>query len=425
MRRTLIGLTWTLTLAATGACGSSSSSGVAPGGGDGGADGSRAGCAPGGATPDPRGDHAGALSPDGATMILFGGDTAVAPCGGIPSHTHVGDTWLLDTKCGTFQSVPGAGPQARARHAMVTDPTGGRALLFGGRTRAGASGDYTLFSDVWSFDFAGRAWSQIATTGTAPPPRSNTAIALSDTKRTLYVFGGSSSVSGLAFTPLDDTWALDLTTHAWHQVAATVSPRPKARLFHAVAIDDARGTLYAYSGGDANAFTGPFLADLWALDLAAETWRQITPTGGLPPSRILHTMTWDTVKKQLVVFGGHDDGNTGNQNDVWTIDPTTASPTWTNLPLGDTFNKAGSGACTFPPDFTVIDKASPERRESFATGVRADGHGFIVHGGKSDCGDLADAWSLDLAAGAWSPVFASPVALSCLRYSTTCTGLCG
>ncbi len=392
--------------------------------GDGGARDSGAACTPVGATPAPRGDHAGALAQDGRTMVIFGGDTAVSPCGGIPSHTHVGDTWLLDTTCGTFRSVDGAGPGPRARHAMAADPTQNRALLFGGRTRAGASGDYTLFADVWSFDFATSAWSQLPTTGGAPPARSNTAIALSDKRRTLYVFGGSTSKSGLAFTPLDDTWALDLATNAWRPIAAGATPKPKARLFHAVALDDTSGTLYAYSGGDANAFAGPFLADLWALDLAAESWRPITPAGALPPSRILHTLVWDSVAKTLVTFGGHDDGNVGNQNDVWTLDPAAAAPAWKRLTVGDAFHTAGT-ACTFPPDFTTIDKASPERRESFATAARAGGQSFVIYGGKGDCGNLADAWSLDLARGAWTSVFASPVGLSCLRTSTTCTGLCG
>jgi len=38
-------------------------------------------------------------------LLVFGGDTDVAPCGGTPTHTHVGDTWLLHVGCGTFRQL--------------------------------------------------------------------------------------------------------------------------------------------------------------------------------------------------------------------------------------------------------------------------------------------------------------------------------
>ena len=380
----------------------------------------------GSSAPAPRGDHVGALDPSGKQLLVFGGDTASAVCGDPPAHTHVGDTWLLDVGCGSFREVTAsANPGARARMSMATDVAGHRAILFGGRTRSGTSGPYTELGDVWAFDFTSETWSAFSPTGTAPTPRSNSALVISQKLSKAYVFGGNVSTSGTAFTPRNDTFSFDLKTSEWKAVAESSSTKPPARLFHAMAIDDDAGVLYVYGGGDENAFTGPFLDDVWALDLKTEAWTLVATSGDVPQSRILHSMVYDSGKKRLVVFGGHDDGQIGNQNDVWTLDPKATPATWKKLSLGDAFNKASTKSCNFPADFTTIDKASPERRESFALGARPDGRGFVIYGGKSDCGLVADAWWFNGASEQWSPVVKSPVGLSCLRYSTTCAGLCG
>jgi len=421
--------------AAPACSGSSTASGAAPvdAGADAASDGTLSACADAasagtGSPPKARGDVAGALDPGGTKMVIFGGDAAVVPCGSTTgAHEHEGDTAVIDLACGSWH-VAAAGasaPEARARHAMAADPDRGRALLFGGRTRSGSSGAYTLFDDVWAFDFAGEAWSKVPTSGGKPPPRSNTAMVVSRHAAELVAFGGNSDTTGFAFEPLGDTWALDLTSGAWRAIA-TGGTRPPARLFHAMAIDDDAGVVYLFSGGDANAFTGPFLKDLWALDLGSETWRRLTPGGDAPRGRINHGMTFDAVSHRLLVFGGHDDGPVGNQNDVYALDVTVDPPSWSKLPGGDAFNKAGTSQCTFPPDFTIIDPRSPERRAAFAMGARPDGRGFAVFGGKSDCGLLDDVWWFsDGASPGWTSVRATPVGLSCLREQTSCSGLCG
>ncbi|GAC1542753.1 MAG: hypothetical protein NVS3B10_07100 [Polyangiales bacterium] len=379
----------------------------------------------GGGAPSARGDASGALDPSGRKLLVFGGDTAVVPCGATPTRNHVGDSWLLDVGCGTWRSIPGDGPGARARQAMAVDGAG-RAILFGGRTRTGTGGPYTLYADVWAFDFAKESWAPLDTKGSGPSPRANTAMAISIKRGKAYVFGGNTSTDGLNFLPQNDVFALDLQSGQWTAVGGGAATKPPAREFHAVALDDESGVLYAYSGGDAGAFTGPFLDDLWALDLAKETWSKVSTTGPAPRPRIAHAMVWDSTDKRLVVFGGHDDGDVGNQNDLWTIDPTQTTATWQKSGHGDALNKKGGpGACSFPPDFTTIDKAAPERRQAFAFGARRDGHAFVIFGGKGDCGVLADAWWYSVGKDAWTPLAKSPVGLSCLRYSSTCSGLCG
>jgi hypothetical protein len=367
------------------------------------------------------------LGPDGKTFLMFGGDTAVPSCTQPPTHTFAGDTWLLDAGCGTWtEPMPSPAPSARARHAMALDAKRGRALLFGGRTRATASGPYTNFADVWAFDFATSQWSQINTTGTAPTPRSNSAAVVSNDQ--LVVFGGNTSTDGLTFVPTNDAYTLDLGSSAWTKLAPT-GTLPPARLFHAMAADPVAHRVYVHAGGDANAFTGPFFSDLWALDLDAMSWTDLKATnGGEGTGRIKLGLaaTQAATGTALYAFAGHDDGSIGNRNDVLSVAPGTPSPKWTAVRPGDVAGSPATGQCMFPPDFTKEDMASPERRSAFAFGPRSDGAAFVVFGGDSDCGVLSDAYWYDTAAGTWTAIRQTLVGLSCLRTgSTTCTGLCG
>jgi hypothetical protein len=406
------------------ACGSSENAASVPpstGSGSGGAADTGQECGPQGSTPSPRADTAGALSADGSTLVVFGGDTANVVCGSAPEHAFAGDTWLLDVRCGAWRSIEGGAPSSRSRHAMALDSQGNRALMFGGRSRTGASGPYTLWSDTWAFDFGTNAWSVIEATGEAPSPRSNSAVAVMG--RRLFVVGGNTSTSGLTFAPTSDVYALDLDTATWSKFV-TSGPVPPARLFHAIAADEAGGRIVVLEGGDENAFTGPFLRDVWSLDLASGTWTNLA----LPPSEEGRIKFGAVVSPEakLVAFGGHDDGILGNRNDVVVLDLASPSAGWTTASTGDAYNAPSQGACSFPPDFTTEDLASPERRSAFAFAPAVDGRSFVVFGGDSDCGRLSDAWRFDVSNRTWSVVRPSLPGLTCPRTgSTTCSGLCG
>lgn len=382
-----------------------------------------------GGTPDPRADMAGVLSVDGRSFVLFGGDTALPVCGQTPKRAHAGDTWLLDTACGGWTEVSAmGGPSARARHAMALDPARSRALLFGGRARAGDTGPYSLFDDVWAFDFTKKIWSEIATTGAGPTARANAAVAVAGDR--LLVFGGSTDPSGLTFAPTNDTYALDLATNAWTKLA-TVGTPPPARLFHSLAVDPSGAYAYVYAGGDKNAFTGPFLKDLWTLEIATSAWTKSTPAKGDTDNagRIklgLSARAGEAGKAPvLFAFGGHDDGALGNRNDVITVDTAAASPAWSRVRAGDVLAKPPAAQCDFPADFTKQDPESPERRSAFAFGASADGAAFVVVGGDSDCGRLSDAWWFDSVAGTWTPIRTTLPGITCLRTgSTMCSSLC-
>jgi hypothetical protein len=381
-----------------------------------------------GAGPSARSDFAFVSDSDSAQaqLWLYGGDPGFAQnCQSAPQFD--GETWHYDVLCSTWSKYPGASPPPRARHTAVWDSKRKRMVIFGGRYRAGASGAYTVFNETWSFEPAALdgqgLWTPLQPTGTLPPGLANAAAVYDAAGDRMLVFGGNTSISGLTFSPENRLWSLDFAANAWSEVTPTTATRPPARQFHAMALDAQRGRLIVFSGGDANAFTGPFLADLWVFDLAARSWSPLAASGTPPMARIRPSLVLDAARDRMLLFGGHDDGQLGERNDLSAL--ALASPAWTTLKLGDTLNQPGNGFCDFPSNFTNADLSSPERREAMGL-VQIDPSGsFVLFGGRSDCGVLADLWSFDPAAGSWKNQIPAFAGTSCARSGKlNCTTLC-
>ncbi len=378
-------------------------------------------CTGSSAQPRPRGDASGVVDPATGLLYVFGGDSGpTVMC--IPAPSFEDDTWRYDPRCDAWTDVSGdVRPSARSRMAYALDTRRRRMVIFGGRYRAGASGTYTLFNDVWALDLATGRWQPLTPTGTGPSARSNAAAVYDPVADALVIYGGNTNPSGLAFTPRGDAWALDLATLAWRAVATTTTgTRPPARLFHPAAVQGR--SMLVVSGGDTNAFTGPFLPCAWRLDLATDTWTEL-PLGGDPAvyRRINAALTPDATDGWLLV-AGHDDGALGNRNDVLHIGADGAVST---LQSGDQLNHPGAGFCSFPPDFTTTDMNAPERRSAFVLAADPVRHRALVYGGKTDCGLAGDVWTVDLATGALQPLRATTDGVSCTRSGRTgCTALC-
>jgi hypothetical protein len=409
-----------------GACGDESGGGATNQGGSDG-QGGGFGCLVGSEHPLPRGETMGIVDAKRSRLVFFGGDTGV-PQNCNPAPRPVGELWTYDITCKNFEQVQGAtGPGPRARGVAVHDPDGDRMILFAGRYREATSGPYTIYNDVWALDLETFSWQPITTTGTAPSARSSTAAAFNPTTREMIVFGGNESTDGASFIPLADAWALNVDTGAWRNIVPA-GPTPEPRLFHAVALDAATGRLYVHAGGDANAFLGPFLGDLWSLDTASGAWTEEHPGGaGAPDARIHASIFFDAGKGRVLLFAGHDGavGNQpGNQNDTWSFDP--ATKVWSNIVPPEVVVTQPPAFCLFPPDFTNPNLAVPDRRSSYLGGLDAAAGKLFIYGGKTDCGIIDDVWSYDLAGDAWSREIESTIGEACLRgdVPSQCTTLC-
>jgi N-acetylneuraminic acid mutarotase len=94
---------------------------------------------------------------------------------------------------------------------------------------------------------------------------------------------------------------------------------------------------YLFGGRDGASVHG----DLWAYDLAADTWRRLEPAGPVPAARFGHEAAW-IAGRGLVVFGGQA-GSTFF-GDLWLFDPGAGS--WTQLPADSDAPVARYGSCS-------------------------------------------------------------------------------
>jgi len=240
--------------------------------------------------PPGRLDHTIVLEPSRSWMVMFGGRR----------DTEIGDTWIYDLATGVWREViTTVRPEARRGHVAVYDPSRDEMVLFGGQTLSG-----TFFNDTWRFSLATETWSEVNVSG-GPPSRRYGLSAILDTRRDRMVISHGFTNSGR----FDDTWTLDLATRRWSQLS-TQGPTPQARCLHAGGYDEARDQMYLFGGCSSGIGPCP-RNDLWTLDLATSTWREVAPAVSPAARSNLRLACRDD---GFYLFGG---SNVAGTNDLW------------------------------------------------------------------------------------------------------------
>ena len=140
-------------------------------------------------SPPGRVDAAMAFLYSAGVTVLFGGVDGAS--------TALGDTWVYDGTTWTQVVVSGSRPAARSGARMVSVPSRGVVMLFGGRDPS----TQAVFDDTWEFD--GNAWRQIAGPfGGVQPARADFAMAHDLVRDRIVLFGGEPAAGGMR----NDTW---------------------------------------------------------------------------------------------------------------------------------------------------------------------------------------------------------------------------
>ena len=369
-----------------------------------------------GARPSRRSEHVGEFDPVSGKLVMFGGSLAVPENCGFPASTFETETWVYDKACDLWHEVKGNTPPGRARaNSMYRDIGAAQYMIVtGGRYRAGKSGPYKLYDDLWAFDYKNEKWVEMSQGQARPKARANSSIVYAKKLDSLLLFGGNTSTSGLQIVPQNDVWRHDFKSGKWTQLQP--GNGPSKRLWTAAMWDDKRDRMLVFGGGDASAFANnaKYFNGLWELEVKAGSakWARIdTKSAEKPDRRFWAAMVHDAVNDRYLLFGGHDDGALGNRNDLWAFTPEDGQ--WVVIHVADVFNKPANGFCSFPPDFTKMDDFSPERRYA---GVFSAGPTEVwLHGGKTDCGVIDDLFRLDLKTYKWHEVTISTVGNGCVR----------
>jgi hypothetical protein len=206
-----------------------------------------------------------------------------------------------------IQKFPATSPPAtEPMRAMAFDTARRQVVLFGAQDSSVLPGTWVWDGVTWTQEFpalspSGRLWHAA--------------------RQQVVLFGGNDSSGSF----LSDTWVWDRIN--WTQkFPATI---PAGRVYHAMTYDAARGQVVLFGGRDASGAS--VVGDTWVWD--GVNWTQEFPAAS-PSGRSLHVMTYDTVKSQVVLFGGIDFILGSPFSDTWVWDganwtqkfPTTSPP---------------------------------------------------------------------------------------------------
>ena len=376
--------------------------------------------------PTKRSEIRTAAHPATNSILIFGGNDGPV-VNQFPSSRFQNDTWIFEPGSGWVEVQSEETPRRRARYAIAVDHAGNRALMFGGRFRQeGASGDYTLFNDLWQFDFVTREWTQLDNGRGAgkPAPRYYGQGAWDASTGTFYVWGGNLNTSALIFEVTDELWTWT-EADGWSE-QNTSGRAPSARSFLGSTHDTARNELVIFGGQVGDLATLAY-NDTYALNLDSFSWRRLHngERGQAPSTRMHAPMIYDDQRDRYVLFGGHTD--VGDQNDLWQFDPEAGN--WRELLFADELHpEVGFGCANLdsevPAEYVTVDVTAPERRHNGMVAHMYDSI-WVFGGWHAECSDhLDDTWRFDLAAESWSELLEAQSGESCERADEDCQCLC-
>lgn len=264
-------------------------------------------------SPEPRCGHQAVLDSLNERMVLVAGWGETG---------YMNDAWALHSgQWLHWRPIrpSGSPPPGRMQYSLVLNTADNTLIVFGGN-----GGGYAL-NDIWELTLTPGAetWTDLSPTGPAPEQRHGPVAVYDPIAHRVVIFGGVNQ-----YPCFNDVWAFDLTTLEWTQLYASGTP-PSGRK-EAVAIYDPEEHRMIVFGG----YNDPeqFLNDTWALSLevGAESWVELNPSGGPPAVRRGHDATYDWVNHRMLIFGGWNYPWFQFYNDLWALD--LEPMVWTQIP---------------------------------------------------------------------------------------------
>jgi len=260
--------------------------------------------------------------PDAKRVVIWGGSDG---------SNCLNDTIEISSFDNTITSLSPSGtpPDARSLQSAfidnIADPQ--RLITFAGSDGVGA-GNYK--SDLHQLTLApgSEAWSEVTPTADPihglPPARAMAGFVFDAANYRGVLFGGLNPGGGGYY---QDEWTLDLSTMAWTK-ESFAGTRPSGRARFGFVYDTENGRAIFF-GGQGIGGSGLF-QDLYALDLTSgsETWSALSPSGTAPSKRWGHAAIYDPDQTVMIVFGGFGSDPLAAKNDMFKLDLTPGSEAW-------------------------------------------------------------------------------------------------
>jgi N-acetylneuraminic acid mutarotase len=138
----------------------------------------------------------------------------------------------------------------------------------------------------------------------------------------IVIFGGWNNTIGE--DPYDSTWSYDYNSDWYTELSPAVSPPGRAE--PGITYDSIRNQVILF-GGEDDLATGWQYNDTWLFDVDTNSWTEVFPTTA-PSERRGHILAFDSESDRVIFFGGHQGGGLPT-NDTWAYNPGTN--VWTEM----------------------------------------------------------------------------------------------
>jgi Bacterial Ig domain/Kelch motif/Galactose oxidase, central domain len=165
------------------------------------------------------------------------------------------------------------------------------------------------FVGTWTYNPANNSWQKMAANGTGPSPSLLLGgMAYSTVAQKVYLFGGSDGI-----TYYSDVWSYDVPSNTWTLMPPAGGVAPSGRYRCGFAYDSLNNIFLLYGGQNASGILG----DTWAFNLATSAWTQLAPpqTPPLAASPVWARLSYDSDHNAFVLA---QQGSGGYFGGIWT-----------------------------------------------------------------------------------------------------------
>lgn len=194
---------------------------------------------PSGDLPTARSQHTLVYDSKNAQLLLYGG---------WDGDKDLSDLWAFDPASNTWTELAPNGelPTLSFNPVGAYEDTSGKLYVFGGfpdvETHEESQGEHRDFlNELWAYDPSANEWSQIGQSGDLPAGRNGHGLAADPVTGRLVLFAGTGEGS------FNDLWTYDIASDAWTQILPA-GDLPQVRAYPAMAFDEKDNMIVVFSG---------------------------------------------------------------------------------------------------------------------------------------------------------------------------------
>ncbi len=154
------------------------------------------------------------------------------------------------------------------------------------------------------------------------PTRGNMGMAYDNESDLIVIFGGWNETDD----PWNSSWTYDYDSDVYTEMNPSTSPPGRAE--PSMTYDSLRDQMILFGGMTVVGTENAQLNDTFTYDFDTNTWTEVFPANA-PSNRRASEMVYDSESDRVILFGGGFDFGAGAVNDTWSYDPGTN--VWTEM----------------------------------------------------------------------------------------------